>query len=127
MPFIFKRPFIIPYFAILIFISIISIYYYITHLQIISSETINPIVATYFVIKAFLIFANSTLPLKFFRFNPIIYRTILSLMIGLIFVFIKLDLFFDPILILIDCALCLISVFSLLKMHQNKNAKPNYL
>ncbi len=126
MPLQLKKPFIVPYFTYLSVIAILSFYYYITHLQTISGNTIQPVIATYFTIKAFLIFANCTLPFKYFKYNPVIYRSILWLMTGLILTFIQLDLFFDPILILIDCALCLISVFSLLKMHRNKNAKPNY-
>lgn len=121
-----KNPYIKSYCFILALISSISIYYFVNH-QLAIKDEMQPAIIVYFVIKSFLIFANFTRVFKAFRFNPILFRTLFNLGIGLLLAFLYLQLYRDSLLILTDCGLCLITVFSLMKMHQNKNEKQNYI
>ncbi len=116
-----------PYVFVLLTISVISIYYLVQH-QIQSTEfEMHPAIAAYFIIKSFLIFANFIQPYKSFHFNPVIYRALFNLGIGIILAFLYLQLYHDHLLILTDCGLCLITVFSLMKMHQNRNERQHYI
>ena len=121
-----KNSYIKSYCLILSTITGISIYYFVNH-QLAIKEEIQPAILAYFVIKSFLIFANFTRAIKKFNFNPIIFRALFNLGIGLLLAFLYLQLYKDSILILIDCALCLTTVFSLMKMHQNRNERQNYI
>lgn len=121
-----KNSYIKSYCIILAAISFISIYYFVHH-QLVIKDDIQPAILAYFIIKSFLIFANFTRAFKAFHFNPIIFRALFNLGIGLLLAFLYLQLYNDSILILTDCGLSLITVFSLMKMHQNKNEKQNYI
>lgn len=122
----FNKSYIKSYSFILITISIISIYYFVNHQMTIKSE-IQPAIIAYLIIKSFLIFANFTRVLKSFYFNPIIFKALLNLGIGLLLAFLYLQLYKDSLLILTDCGLGLITVFTLMKMHQSKNEEQNYI
>lgn len=116
-----------PYTLVLATISVISIYYFIQCQLNLKEFEIHPAIVAYFVIKSFLIFANFIQPYKSFHFNPVIFRALLNLGTGIILAFLYLQLYNDHLLILTDCGLCLITVFSLMKMHQNRNERQHYI
>ena len=122
----FNQPYTKAYCFLLILILIVNlIFYYLIHNTI--SQELMVIANSYLIGKGFLIFANITLPFKYFHYNRIIFQTIISLILGLMIFFLFLRNHQNIFLILIDCGLCLISVFSLMKMHKNRNARKNIL
>lgn len=122
-----KPRFKLAYITYLLVIAVVSLYYYINHQSNLNASEIHPAITAYFICKGFLIFGNLTLPFKQFHYNKIIYHVLQNLGIGIIMAFLYLRLYDDQFLILLDCGLCLITLFSLMKMHQNKNARSNYL
>ncbi len=122
-----NKPYLVPYSILLFFITAFSLVLLYQHQLSIKEDDIHPAIFAYFLIKAFLIFANWVQPFKGFYFNPILFRFLIQLGIGFLFAFLYLKLYYVDSLIFIDCGLCLITIFSLMKMHQNKNDSKNYL
>ncbi|MBS7332226.1 hypothetical protein [Faecalibacter bovis] len=120
-----NKPYLVPYSIVLTFISIFSVVIFFQH-KLTVEEDIHPAIITYFLIKAFLIFANWVQPFKYFNFNPILFKALINLGIAILLAFLYLKLYQVDSLIFIDCGLCLITVFSLMKMQQRKNAAQNY-
>ena len=121
---LFQKPYAKHYTLILLSIFAFNYYVFITLEESIQDDIKN-IVYAYFIGKFFLIIANFSLPFKFFHYNKIIFDSIIAMVIGLLIFFSFLNLYENPLFVLADCALCLLSVFSLLKMHHYKNARKN--
>jgi len=122
-----NKPYLVPYSILLFAITIFSMILFFQHKLSIEEEEIHPEIFAYFLIKAFLIFANWVQPFKYFYFNPVLFRALINLGIGILLAFLYLKLYHIDSLIFIDCGLCLLTIFSLMKMHQNKNARQNYI
>lgn len=119
-------PYIKSYFLITFFIFSLNLYVFLTYNDQVSEDMIHMFNA-YFIGKAFILIANLSLPFKSFHYNRIIFETIIGLIIGLLIFFLFMKLYQESMLVILDCGLCLLSVFSLMKMHHTKNARANHL
>ena len=121
-----NKPYLVPYSILLSFITIFTGIIFFQHNQPFEEDIHSAIIA-YILIKAFLIFANWVQPFKYFYFNPILFKALTNLGIGILLAFLYLKLYRVDSLIFIDCGLCLITLFSLMKMHQHRNATQNHI
>lgn len=117
-----RKPYAVPYTLFLVLIVIGTVYIFIPYYQS-QQDIIHPAVFAYLTIKGFLVFGNFTLPFKYFNYNPIIFKTLINLGFGVLLAFLYLQLYNEPLLTILDCGLSLITVFSLMKMHQSKNVQ----
>lgn len=122
----FQKPYVNVYKLLVVVIFALNLYFYLES-ESQFHDAFATIIYSYFAIKVFLLIGNLSLPFKYFHYNKIIFQSLIGLLLGLLTFFTFLKLYDNAIMVILDCALCLLSVFSLMKMHQNKNDSKNYL
>lgn len=120
----FQKPYSNAYKLIVVVLFALNFYFYLESESQFHAEY-STIIYSYFSIKIFLLIGNLSLPFKYFHYNKIIFQSLIGLTFGLLIFFSLLELYNNAIMVILDCALCLLSVFSLMKMHQNRNASKN--
>ena len=120
----FQKPYSNAYKLIVVVLFALNFYFYLESESQFHAEY-STFIYSYFSIKIFLLIGNLSLPFKYFHYNKIIFQSLIGLTFGLLIFFSLLELYNNAIMVILDCALCLLSVFSLMKMHQNRNASKN--